>query len=133
MKAAFDQGHATGLQDAAEIADLVVFLDADDEVLRRRFTETRRRHPLAVDRPVLDGILAERSLLSALRDHADLALDSTATSGAELRRLVQEGLAEGLRAGLVIAVLSFAYRWGLPREPSLRSCGWSCRGPASRR
>ncbi len=97
----------------------LVFLDADDEVLRRRFTETRRRHPLALDRPVLDGILAERTLLAPLRADADLALDSTATSGADLRRLVQEGLAEGLRAGLVIAVQSFAYRWGLPREADL--------------
>ncbi len=71
----------------------LLFLDADDEVLRRRFTETRRRHPLALDRPVLDGILAERTLLAPLRADADLALDSTATSGADLRRLVQEGLA----------------------------------------
>jgi UPF0042 nucleotide-binding protein len=97
----------------------LLFLDADDEVLRRRFTETRRRHPLAVDRPVLDGILAERALLAPLRDHADLAFESTSTTGAELRRLVQESLAEGLRAGLVIAVVSFAYRWGLPREADL--------------
>ena len=97
----------------------LLYLDADDEVLRRRFTETRRRHPLALDRPVLDGIQAERSLLWALRDGADIALDTSNATGAELRRMVQERLADDLRAGLVVAVVSFAYRWGLPREADL--------------
>jgi UPF0042 nucleotide-binding protein len=107
------------LRARTDIDARLLFLDADDEVLRRRFTETRRRHPLAVDRPVLDGILAERALLAPLRDDADLALDSSTTSGADLRRLVQEELAADLRPGLVVAVLSFAYRWGLPREADL--------------
>jgi UPF0042 nucleotide-binding protein len=97
----------------------LLYLDADDEVLRRRFTETRRRHPLALDRPVLDGIQAERSLLWALRDGADIALDTSNATGAELRRMVQERLADDLRPGLVVAVVSFAYRWGLPREADL--------------
>ena len=97
----------------------LLYLDADDEVLRRRFTETRRRHPLALDRPVLDGIQAERSLLWALREGADIALDTSNATGAELRRMVQERLADDLRPGLVVAVVSFAYRWGLPREADL--------------
>ena len=108
-----------GLRASPGVDARLLYLDADDEVLRRRFTETRRRHPLALDRPVLDGIQAERSLLWALREGADIALDTSNATGAELRRLVQERLADDLRPGLVVAVVSFAYRWGLPREADL--------------
>jgi len=102
-----------------EVDARLLFLDADDEALRRRFTETRRRHPLAHDRPVLDGIQAERSLLWPLREGADIAIDTSAITTAELRSLVRERLADDLRPGLVVAVVSFAYRWGLPREADL--------------
>ena len=108
-----------GLRASPGVDARLLYLDADDEVLRRRFTETRRRHPLALDRPVLDGIQAERSLLWALREGADIALDTSNATGAELRRMVQERLADDLRPGLVVAVVSFAYRWGLPREADL--------------
>jgi RNase adapter protein RapZ len=97
----------------------VLFLDCDDEVLRRRFTETRRRHPLAADRPVVDGIRAERSVIHALRDRADLILDTSSLSQAELRRLVQEHFALDAKSGLAVSVVSFAYRHGLPREADL--------------
>jgi RNase adapter protein RapZ len=97
----------------------VLFVDCDDEVLRRRFTETRRRHPLAADRPVVDGIIAERSLVHALRDRADLILDTSSLSQADLKRLVQEHFALDANAGLAVSVISFAYRHGLPREADL--------------
>jgi RNase adapter protein RapZ len=97
----------------------VLFVDCDDEVLRRRFTETRRRHPLAADRPVVDGIIAERSLVHVLRDRADLILDTSSLAQAELRRLVQEHFALDAKAGLAVSVISFAYRHGLPREADL--------------
>jgi UPF0042 nucleotide-binding protein len=97
----------------------VLFLDAEDESLRRRFTETRRRHPLAYDRPVLDGILAERSLLWPLKEKADILIDTSSLTTSELRQLVQDRLAEDLRPGLAVAVISFGYRWGLPREADL--------------
>ncbi len=97
----------------------VLFVDSDDEVLRRRFTETRRRHPLAADRPVVDGIVAERSLVHVLRDRADLILDTSSLAQAELKRLVQEHFALDAKAGLAVSVISFAYRHGLPREADL--------------
>jgi UPF0042 nucleotide-binding protein len=97
----------------------LVFLDADDEVLRRRFTETRRRHPLAVDRPVADGIAAERALLRPLAERADLVLDTSTLSPGELRQIVAERLAADFRPGLTIGIVSFAYRHGLPREADL--------------
>jgi UPF0042 nucleotide-binding protein len=97
----------------------VLFVDSDDEVLRRRFTETRRRHPLAADRPVVDGITAERSLVHVLRDRADLILDTSSLAQTDLKRLVQEHFALDAKAGLAVSVISFAYRHGLPREADL--------------
>jgi len=66
----------------------LVFLTCSDEVLQRRFTETRRRHPLAQDRPVADGIRQERLLLEGLNAAADLAIDSTDLAIADLKRLM---------------------------------------------
>jgi UPF0042 nucleotide-binding protein len=96
----------------------LVFLDCADEVLQRRFTETRRRHPLATDRPVLDGIHRERLLLAQVRAHADLTIDTSALSIHDLRRLLN-GHFPATDAGLNIFVLSFSYRMGLPREADL--------------
>ncbi len=94
----------------------LLFIDCDDEVLQRRFTETRRRHPLAQDRPLADGIAIERRLLAPLRDAADLCLDTTLLTAAELRQLVVAHLAPGAPRGLGVTLMSFAYRRGLPRE-----------------
>ena len=102
-----------------EVDARLVFLDAEDEVLRRRFTETRRRHPLAMDRPVLDGIQAERGLLWPLKERADVVIDTTALAQGELRQIVQERLADALHPGLVVGIVSFAYRHVLPREADL--------------
>ncbi|HSE77414.1 MAG TPA: RNase adapter RapZ [Alphaproteobacteria bacterium] len=97
----------------------LVFLDSEDEVLRRRFTETRRRHPLAADRPVTDGIRAERDLIVPLRGRADLVIDTSTLSGADLKRMMQEHFGLGARAGMAVSIISFAYRHGLPREADL--------------
>ena len=107
------------LRGQRDVEARLVFLDADDEVLRRRFTETRRRHPLAIDRPVLDGIQAERGLLWPLRERADVVIDTSALSQGELRQVVTERLAADLRPGLTVGIVSFAYRHGLPREADL--------------
>jgi UPF0042 nucleotide-binding protein len=97
----------------------LVFLDCADETLRRRFTETRRRHPLALDRPVADGIRQERQLLAALRDRADLVIDTTEFAGGDLRRVLRGHFALNRRPGMAFSVLSFSYRQGLPREADL--------------
>jgi RNase adaptor protein for sRNA GlmZ degradation len=97
----------------------LLFLDCDDEVLERRFTETRRPHPLAADRRVADGIAAERHLIAPLRARADLTVDTTNLSGAELRRLLSGHLGLGDGPGMKIFVTSFSYRGGLPREADL--------------
>jgi UPF0042 nucleotide-binding protein len=107
------------LRTTAGIDLRLLFVDCDDESLRRRFTETRRRHPLAADRPLADGIRAERALLRDLRDHADLVIDTSDLSQADLKRRVQDGLALDAAHGLALQVVSFAYRNGLPGDADL--------------
>ena len=97
----------------------VVFLDCESAVIARRFSETRRPHPLAPDRPVMDGIRHERQLLAPVRESADLVIDTSNINAAELRRQLERRFAPGGRHGLTVSVVSFAYGKGLPREADL--------------
>jgi RNase adapter protein RapZ len=97
----------------------LIFLDCEDELLRRRFTETRRRHPLALDRPVMDGILRDRELISPLRDRADWVIDTSGLAIADVRRMLQASAAPGENPALAVFIVSFAYRHGLPRDADL--------------
>ena len=96
----------------------VLFIDCDDVRLERRYTETRRPHPLAGDRPIMDGIRRERQVVSALRDRADLVIDTSDLTAADLKRLLTGHFALDHR-GMRIFVTSFAYRTGIPREADL--------------
>ena len=106
------------LQDGGDHLRLL-FLDCEEEILRRRFTETRRRHPLAQDRRVTDGIAEERVLMAPLRDRADLVIDTSQLAAGDLRRIVVGHFGEAAGEQLTVAVMSFAYRNGLPREADL--------------
>lgn len=97
----------------------LVFLDSSDEVLRRRFTETRRPHPLAGDRPVADGIAHERQMLAGLRERADLVVDTTDLAPGDLRPLLAGHFTPTEEAEPAIFVTSFSYRHGIPREADL--------------
>lgn len=97
---------------------VVVFVDCDDERLERRYRETRRPHPLAGDRPIMDGIRRERQLLFPLRDHADLVIDTSTLTTTNLKRLLAGHFALD-PCGLRIFVTSFAYRHGVPRDADL--------------
>ncbi|KZD12297.1 RNase adapter RapZ [Oceanibaculum pacificum] len=97
----------------------LLFLDCDTEVLARRFTETRRRHPLAADRPVMDGIELERQRIAPLKERADQVIDTTALAPGDLRRRLWAEFALDPRQGVTITVESFSYREGLPREADL--------------
>lgn len=97
----------------------ILFLDCEDDVLRRRFTETRRRHPLATDRPLIDGIRHERALVGALKRRADVVFDTSALVPGEFKRALSGHFGLEADKGLMVFVTSFAYRNGLPREADL--------------
>ena len=102
-----------------ELEVQLLFLECSDDTLQQRFTETRRRHPLALDRPVTDGIKHERELLWRLRDAADQVIDTSLMSINDLRRLVVGHYRTDNAAGLTIFITSFSYRHGVPREADL--------------
>ncbi len=93
----------------------VLFLDSQDDVILRRFSETRRRHPLAPDRPVLDGIAEERTRLLVLRRLADHVVDTSRLTVHELRAVVHTRFGK-LGEGLVVTLLSFGFRYGIPPQ-----------------
>ncbi len=97
----------------------ILFLDCSDEVLARRFTETRRRHPLALDRPVADGIAKERQVLQPLKEQADLVIDTTDLNIHDLRRLMTGHYEIGGRNRLEVFVTSFSFKKGVPRDADL--------------
>jgi UPF0042 nucleotide-binding protein len=99
----------------------VVFLEADEETLLDRFKETRRRHPLAPDGRVLEGIRAEREVLGPLRELADVVMDTSDLTGAMLRRrIVTELLGpKGVPGKLALTIITFGFKNGPPREADL--------------
>lgn len=106
---------------AQGIDPTVVFLEASEETLVNRFKETRRRHPLAQEGRVVDGIRAEREILEALRERADVVIDSTGLTGAMLRRRISGDLL-GSRADvarLALTILTFGFKKGAPRDADL--------------
>ncbi|HEY1719666.1 MAG TPA: RNase adapter RapZ [Magnetospirillaceae bacterium] len=107
------------LADGKTIDLKLVFLDCDDDQLARRFTETRRLHPLAAERPLADGIAHERQLVAPLRGRADVVIDTTALRPAEFKSTLQRNFGLDRTAPLVLSVMSFSYRHGLPREADL--------------
>lgn len=97
----------------------LLFLDCAGGELTRRFSETRRKHPLALDRPAADGIAAERELLAPLRRWADAVIDTTDTLAADLRNQIADRFGgEGGRP-LTLTILSFGFARGLPRDADL--------------
>lgn len=96
----------------------LIFLDAEDDVLIRRFSETRRRHPLSPEGTVPEGIAAERKLLTDLRGLADDIIDTSHTTVHELKAMLQDRFAAD-RGELVVSVLSFGYRHGLPSQADI--------------
>jgi UPF0042 nucleotide-binding protein len=97
----------------------VLFLDCAGAELERRYGETRRPHPLAVDRPASDGIAEERALLTPLREGADYLVDTTSLSRAELQNELRTRFGEERGAETVLSVMSFGFARGLPRNADL--------------
>ena len=98
----------------------ILFLDAGDEALLRRFRETRRAHPLCERGTVMEGIALEREKLKALREMADKVVDTSSFNVHQLKEVIQRHFtASPSEKRLVINLMSFGYRYGLPPEADL--------------
>lgn len=97
----------------------VLFFDAADEAILRRFSETRRTHPLAPLGSIVDGIRQEREKLAPLRQMADKVIDTTSCNVHQLKDVVQRHFRSSSTSGLAIHVTSFGYRYGLPADADM--------------
>ena len=96
----------------------VLFLDSSDDALTRRYSETRRRHPLAGSGGVAEGIAKEREALEALREHAEHVLDTSTLTVHELRRQVMARFGHTSQ-GLSLTIMSFGFKYGVPSNADL--------------
>jgi UPF0042 nucleotide-binding protein len=98
----------------------VVFLEASDEDLVRRYEATRRRHPLAPADRVVEGIRKERQILAQLRGEADMIIDTSGLTPHELRDRVRDAFADAPpEEGLQVSIVSFGFKYGAPRDADL--------------
>jgi UPF0042 nucleotide-binding protein len=93
----------------------IIFLDASDATLLKRFSETRRKHPLS-NIPLAEAIRRERGLLEAIAEKADLRIDTTCTTVHQLRDLISERVGDGVRIGMSLLFQSFGYKHGVPLD-----------------
>ena len=98
----------------------ILFLEASDEELVRRFKETRRRHPLAEGGQIIEGIERERRILNSLRGSADMIIDTTNIETYQLRDKIRSSfLGTQKQKGILITVISFGYKYGVPIDADL--------------
>ena len=97
----------------------ILFLDGSDEALRRRYTETRRRHPLAPGGTIDEGMALCAQTTVPIKDLSDLVIDTSAMTPNELRRTIVERVAPSGAIGMTVEIVSFAYKHGLPPEADL--------------
>ena len=98
----------------------VVFLNAEDDVILRRYKETRRRHPLHDGRPVLEVVALERQVLSPVKEVADAILDTSSFKPADLRRYLESQFGASARMeSMAVFIMSFGFKHGLPKEADL--------------
>jgi UPF0042 nucleotide-binding protein len=98
----------------------ILFLDSSDPILMRRFSETRRQHPLALGGSILEGIRMERERLEGMRDMANQVIDTSQFNVHELKEKIQQYAQEGSEGGhLTVTLLSFGYSFGVPYEADL--------------
>jgi RNase adapter protein RapZ len=114
-----DLQSAIGELAARGVRPRVVFLEASDDTLVRRFESVRRPHPLQEDGRVVDGIAAERALLGGVRADADLVIDTSALNVHELRARMHDAFSADEPATLRVNVVSFGYKYGLPVDADI--------------
>ena len=97
----------------------LVFIEAGEEALLRRFSETRRPHPLGHDRPVREGLRSERVLMEPIRKLADVVIDTTKFNVHELRQFITHRFQKSDRRPMMVSVVSFGYKYGIPADADL--------------
>jgi len=97
----------------------LVFMEANDAALMRRFSETRRPHPLSHGASIAEGIRAERRRMAPIRRIADVIIDTTKFNVHELRELIIERFQKASRRPLLVSVVSFGFRYGIPTDADL--------------
>ena len=112
-------GRIRDLRDRHGLEIGMLFLDCSGAELERRYSETRRRHPLALDRPANDGISRERELLAPLRDWANRLIDTTDMAANELAQQIRASFAGGELGAPTLSIRSFGFARGLPRNADL--------------
>ena len=112
------QGSLTDLEaDGVDVR--VLFLEAADEILVRRFESNRRPHPLQGVGRVIDGLTREREVLADLRSVADLVIDTTDLNVHDLRRRVDAAFSDGERVQLRATIVSFGFKYGIPIDADM--------------
>jgi RNase adapter protein RapZ len=102
-----------------EIPVTLVFIEASEDALLRRFSETRRPHPLGHDRPVLEGLRREHVLMEPILKLADVIIDTTKFNVHELRQFIIRRFQKTDRRPMMVSLVSFGYRYGLPADADL--------------
>jgi RNase adapter protein RapZ len=98
----------------------VIFFDASDDILLRRFSETRRPHPLAGEEPIQEGIGRERKALEAMRESADKVIDTSHLNVHELKRAMEEQFCDLPSArSMNVFLTSFGYKYGIPHDTDM--------------
>jgi RNase adapter protein RapZ len=104
---------------STERAATLVFIEASDAVLQRRFSETRRPHPLGKGGSIADGIREERRRMAPIRRLADVIIDTSKFSVHELRQIIIDRFQGSGRRPLLVSVVSFGFRYGIPADADL--------------
>lgn len=119
-----EPGFLTDLPSALEqikkkITPKLIFLDASDETLLKRFSESRRPHPLAGRKSVIEAIRLERRRLEPIKNMADEVFDTSTTNISQLKELLTRRLVKGRKPSLQIVAVSFGYKYGVPLDADL--------------
>lgn len=97
----------------------LVFIDASDDALLRRFSETRRPHPLGKEQPVRESLHHERAIMEPIRKLADVVIDSTQFNVHELRQFITERFKNPDKRPMLVSLVSFGYKYGVPSDSDL--------------
>lgn len=107
------------LQARSNVSVMTLFLECAGTEIERRYAETRRRHPMALDRPAADGISQERAVMEPLKRWADIVIDTSKLSGADLQADIRERFAGETHLPMTVSISSFGYSRGVPHNADL--------------